>query len=83
MFKSCEVKLDLTGMLMCPLETYLTFPSTVYHFSFHILFAVMSSQNELITAKDGNHTVREGRGSVMISDSLTCLFTLDSEVLIY
>lgn len=62
------------------METYLTFSSSVYHFLFHILFAVMSFQNELITAKDGSHTVRDGRGSQMISDRLTCLFTLDSSV---
>ncbi len=43
----------------------------------------MSFQNELITAKDGSHTVRDCRGSQMISDGLTCLFTLDSEMLIY
>lgn len=42
-----------------------------------MLSAVMSSQNELITPKDGSHTVQEGRGSVMMSDGLTWLFTLD------
>lgn len=70
-------------MLLVSMETCLTFSSSVYHYLFHILFAIMSFQNELITAKDGSHTVRDDRGSQMISDGLTCLFTLDSEVLIY
>lgn len=48
-----------------------------------MLFAVMSFQNELITARDGSHTGRDGRGSQMMSDGLPCLFTLDSEVFIY
>lgn len=69
-------------MLLVSMETYLTFSASVYQFSFHILFAVMSVQIALITAKDASHTVRDGRGSQMISDGLTYLFTLDSKVLI-
>lgn len=72
-----------TDMLLVSMETYLTLSSSVYQFSFHILFAVMSFRNELITAKDGRRTVRNGRGSQMMSDGLTCLFTLDPKVFIY
>ena len=57
-----------------------SFFSPHYYFFFS---AVMSVQNELITAKDGSHTVRDGRGSQIMSDGLTCLFTLDSQVFIY
>lgn len=61
-------------LLLVSMETYLTFSPSIYHFSFDILFAVMSFQNELITAKDGSHTVRDGRRSQMMSDGLTaCL----------
>lgn len=54
-----------------------------YQSSLHSLFAVMSFQNELITAKDGSHTARDSRGSQKMSDGLACLFTLDSKVFIY
>lgn len=40
----------------------------------------MSLQNELITAKDGRRAVRDGRGSQMMSEGLTCMSTLDSTV---
>lgn len=39
----------------------------------------MSFQNELITAKGGSHTVRDGGGSQMMSDGLVRLFTVDSK----
>lgn len=71
------------NMLLVSMRAYLTFSSSVYHLSFYILFAVMSFQNELITAKDGNNTVRNGIWFQMMSDGLTCMSTLDSEVLIY
>lgn len=43
----------------------------------------MSFQNELITAKDVNHTVRNDIWFQIMSDGLTCMSTLDSKVLIY
>lgn len=62
-----------TDMLLVSMETCLTFSSSVYHFSFHILFAVMPFKNELITANDGSRTVRDGRGSQAMFDGLTWL----------
>jgi len=55
-----------TDTLLVSMEIYLTF---------FTLFAVMSFQNELITATEGSSTVRDGRGSQMMSDGLTGLFT--------
>lgn len=85
---SRKVRLGLTkntDKLQVPMEmfSFFCFLLFCYHSSLHSLFAVMSFQNELITAEDGSRTVSDGGGSQKMSDRLARLFTLDSEVFIY
>lgn len=49
----------------------------VCHISFHILFAVVLFQNELITAVLGRPAVQNDREPQMMCNGLTCLFILD------
>ena len=70
------------GTLICrfPWQLGCVFLCPVHHITFHILFAVVLFQNELITALLGCPAVQNDREPQMMCNGLTCLFILDPTV---